>query len=52
MDLVIAQCNNFFLFWQIFQDLINPLIQSDLATEDEIQEHFNERTIIQKFNGM
>ena len=52
MDFVIAQCNNSFLFWQVFQDLINPMIVSGMATEDQIQEHFNERTIIQKFNKM
>ena len=34
MDFVLAQCNNFFLFWQVFQDLINPLIKSGVATED------------------
>ena len=52
MDFVLAQCNNFFLFWQVFQDLINPLIKTGIATEDQIQDHFNERTIIQKFNNM
>jgi len=52
MDFVIAQCNNFFLFWQVFQDLINPLLKTGMATEDQIQDHFNERTIIQKFNSM
>ena len=36
MEFVIAQCNNFFLFWQVFQDLINPLLQSRMTTEEQI----------------
>ena len=36
MDFVIAQCNNFFLFWQVFQDLINPMLQSGMTTEEQI----------------
>ena len=52
MEFCIAQCNNYFLFWQVFQDLINPMLQSGMATDDEIQGNYNERTIIQKFNSM
>jgi len=49
---MIAQCNNFFLFWQLFQDLINPMLEEKIATDDEIQKHFNERKVIEKFNDM
>jgi hypothetical protein len=49
---MIAQCNNFFLFWQLFQDLINPMLEEKIATDDEIQAHFNERKVIEKFNDM
>ena len=41
LNFLIAQCNDFFLFWQLFQDLINPMLEEEIATDDEIQEHFN-----------
>jgi len=49
---LIAQCNNFFRFWQLFQDLINPMVEGRMATDDEIQAHYNERQVIQKFGSM
>lgn len=33
---MVAQCNNFFRFWQLFQNLIQPMIEEKLATDDEI----------------
>lgn len=49
---MVAQCNNFFRFWQLFQNLINPMIEEKLASDDEIQTHFNERKVIEKFNEL
>ena len=46
IDHMIASCNNFFTFWQLTQDLMNPMLEEGIATEDEIQDHFNQRTII------
>ena len=52
ISFLIAQCNNFFRFWQLFQDLINPVLQEKIATDEEIQASYNERTVIQEFNAM
>lgn len=29
----IAQCNNFFLFWQLLQSLVGPLLEEQIATD-------------------
>jgi hypothetical protein len=48
----IAQCNNCFMFWQLFQSLVGPLIEEEIATDEEVQEHYNERQVIGKFTSM
>jgi hypothetical protein len=48
----IAQCNNCFLFWQLLQSLVGPLVEEEIASDQEVQDHYNERLIINKFNAM
>ena len=50
IEYMIGQCNNFYKFWQLFQSLIGPLVEEQIATDEEIQEEFNERQIINYFN--
>jgi len=33
---LIAQCNNFFTFYELLEDMIRPVINQGIATEDEV----------------
>ena len=36
-ELLIAMSNNFFTFFELYEDLIKPIREKGLATEDEIE---------------
>lgn len=35
-NFLIAQCNNFFTFYELLEDMIKPVIDLGIATEEEI----------------
>ena len=49
---LIAQCNNFFTFYELLEDMIKPVINQEIATEPEIDQNFNQRTIFLNFQKM
>ena len=49
---LIAQCNNFFTFYELLEDMIAPVIDLGIATEEEIDANFNQRLIFLQFQKM
>ena len=44
-DFLIAQCNNCFLFFEQMEDLLAPVRDSGLCTDEEIEAHYSQRSI-------
>lgn len=48
-DFLIAQCNNFFLFFEQMEDMLTQVRDLAICSEDEIEAHFSQRNIQQAF---
>ncbi len=46
---MIAQCNNFFTFYELLEEILKPVIDRNIATEDEVDLNFNQRSIFMQF---
>ena len=38
---MVAQCNNFFTFYELLEEILRPVIEKNIATEDEVDLNFN-----------
>lgn len=45
----IAQCNNFFTFYELLEDIVRPVVDQEIATEEEVDLNFNQRSIFMQF---
>lgn len=42
----IAQCNNFFTFYELLEEeIVRPVVENQIATEEEVDQNFNQRSI-------
>jgi hypothetical protein len=48
-DYMIAQCNNCFTFFEAMEDLIQPVRESKICTDDELEAAYSQRNI-QQYN--
>jgi hypothetical protein len=44
-DYMIAQCNNCFTFFEAMEDLIQPVRESKICTDDELEAAYSQRNI-------
>ena len=49
---LITQCNNAFTFYELLEEMIAPVIEQGIATEEEVDQNFNQRAIFLKFQSM
>lgn len=48
-EFMIAQCNNCFLFFEQMEDLLQPVRDMEICTEDELEAHYSQRNVQQYF---
>ena len=51
-EFIISQCNNAFTFYELLEGMIQPVISQGIATEEEVDAHFNQRVIFLKFQSL